>query len=305
MELIALAAAAALTYRLARKLSGDPYAAAISAALYVFSPVVRVLASTDARLAASTALLPLLFLRFYRITEMERGGDAVERRLVLFLNAVVLAAAGATDPRFAVAAAAVVWLVILLGLFMDRRRKWEVWSTPVLGWLWTTLCAILLYAPLWWARRLRPGYAGGPLAGVLPAGADFAALWEPSPAYTGMAACALALAGLNLSRSYRAQARLWFFFSTVMLWLALGPRFLINGRYLWWAPVLGRGTQKIPLLSGVDPAFYAAAGQLGLAFLAAYGFTALLARVDPAKARWTRPAAAAAVILLLAGDFLR
>jgi len=306
LELLALIAAAVLAFRLARKLCGDPYAACLAAVLYVFSPVIRLLTAESPRLAAGTALLPLLCILFYWTNELPRDEPGHERKIRIGVLALCLAALGFIDPRFALTAGLLIWLALLLGYLMDRRRRSEVWAAPFSAWALATAAAIALYAPLWWWRRLHPGGpAGGALSGFPLAGADFMELWYPSPFYIGMTAYVMAIAALLLTRSYRQQARLWFILCGFMLWLAIGPEFRIAGRYLWWVPALYRGAGRIPPLAGVDPCFYAAAAQLSLSVLSAFGFGALLSHVDPLKLRWVRPIATALIGMLIIGDFLR
>ena len=305
MELFALTAAGVFTFRLARKLSGDPYAASLAAVIFIFSPVVRVLIAAHPRPAAAAVLLPFLLLRFYRLTDLERDGDPHRRRVVIFLAAASLAFAGVLYPGFAVAANFLLWLVLLIGYLMDRRRRWDIWGAPILGWFWASAVSILLYLPVWWWRRLHPGALGGALSSLSINGADFIDLWQPSPYYAGMGVCVMALAGLNLTRSYRQQARLWFLVSGFMMWLSLGSRFMLGGRYIWWVPALNRGLSKIPLYTDVEPIFYAASAQLALGLLSAYGFAALLTRVPPLKVRWVRPLLTALLAFLIIGDLLR
>ncbi len=305
MELLGLIVAAALTFHLAHRLCGDPYAASLAGILFVFSPIVRLLAAKDARLAACMALLPLLFILFYRTGDIPHDEPGYARKLHLGALALCLAFMGVFDPRFAVVANLLVWMVLLLGYAMDRRRRSEMWGPPFLGWTIATVASLALYLPLWWWRRLHPGAVGGALTAFPLTGTDFMDLWRPSAFYVGMSAFVIAIAALQLARSYRNQARLWFMLGGFMFWLSVGPRFILQGRYLWWVPALYRGARKIPLLADVDPSFFAAAGQFALAILAAYGFGALMTRVHPTKLRWLRPIMTAVLAFLLIGDFLR
>ncbi len=250
------------------------------------------------------ALLPLLLVLFYSVNAVP-AEERTERRIHTFAVALALAALGVFDPRFAVVADLLVWLVLAIGYTMDKRRKSEMWGPPFKAWTFATLGGLACYLPLWWWRRLHPGAVGGPLSVFPLTGADFLELGWPSEYYVGLVAAVLAVSALRLAMSYRDQARLWFILACVCVWMSFGPRFMLGGRYLWWVPALYRGARKIGMLADIDPSFFAAAGQFCLAILAGYGFAALLTRVPPRKVRWLRPLATAAIALLLIGDFLR
>ncbi|MFH2201975.1 MAG: hypothetical protein ABIJ96_02565 [Elusimicrobiota bacterium] len=300
MELLALIAAAVLMFQLARKLCGDPYGAALASVVYVFSPAVRTLAAESVNLAFCLPLLPLLFLLFYRTNDIARDAPGYRRKLHIAALTLCLGTGGALDSRFALTAGLLVWIVLLLGYLMDRRRRGETWGPPFAAWAAATVGGIALYAPLWWWHRMHPASAA-----VLTTGADFMQLWQPSPYYVGMAAFGMATGALILAQSYQSQARLWFMAAGLMLWLTIGLRLHVAGHALWWVPALYRGLIKIPLYAGVDPYFFAAAGQFTFALLTAFGFGALLTRAHPTQLRWLRPALCAFIALTLLGDGLR
>jgi len=279
---------------LARRLCGDPLAAAVAAAAYALAPGRGAFAGPAALWPA--ALPPFLWL-FYRTSESEESPWRAA-----WPCALALAVGAAVAPAFSICAGAFVWLLILGGFAADRRRSWAVWSPAFGRWGAACLEGALLYFPLWLLRAWHPRVPFPPSAF---GGVDAAALLTPGAAYLGLATLALAACGAALSRSYRSQARLWLAEAGLLVWLSCGADFLIRGRPLWWIPCLYLAFAKLPWLRDVPPILYVEPARLALALTAAFGVSALLARLPAWKLTWTRAAAAAVLGAAVAADFLR
>jgi hypothetical protein len=288
---------------LARRLCGDHYGALVAGVAYAMAPSVRFVISSDPRSGLAIAALPVLFILFYRLNDLHPTDTPAQRKGIAAL-ALTLGVSGLFDPRLTTVSAFLLWLALGVSYFLDKARRGEVWGPPFKGLAWATVFGVLTYLPFWFARRSDPTTLGG----AYPAGmngADLTWLLTPSYAYVGISLLALIGAALTLTRSYRAQAKLWTGLGLVLLWAGLGAKFSWGGHYIWWIPALYKGLARMGPLGGVPPEHFSAIGHLAFALVAGYGFGGLLTQLSPRAAAWLRPAACTATSLLLALDFLR
>jgi len=307
---VLLGAAAATAFVLARRLTGDSYAAVPAAAVFALSPAAVSIARIDRRLAVCVHLLPVLFMLFYRLTETPIDGPPGKRRLLSGVVVSVLGSQAYLDHRFATMAGLSIWIVLLTGFFMHSPRREGDWTEPFRTWTLCSLFGFLCYVPLWWMRRNTAGGWAVPPAPM--GGADLLSLWIPAgglpgqaAAYIGLAAAALAVFAVVRSRSYRQQTRLWAVLALLCLWLSLGPGVHCNGEYLWWVPALYRGVRRVGWLGSVPPLYFLVAAQLAMAVLCAFAMRTFWTLFPLKSLRWIRPLASAAAAALVVADYSR
>ena len=297
MSVLIVALAALAAGRLGRRLCGDAFAATSAALVYGLSPTIEVLARADARTAGWTVLLPILLICFYRSNESVESGFRAA-----LPSGGVLALCGTLDPRVAIASGILIGSLLLAGYLMDRQKSSAVWNPAFGRWLMASGIGVALYSPLWLWRTRHP--VALPLEFSYEA-INAARLLHPSPHYLGFAACALAVAAVTLSRSYRGPARLWGWIAATMIWLSLGPDFRFGGRTFPWVPCLYLGASKLPWVRDVPPILFAACGKLSLGILSAFGLLALSTRLPARHLLWTKIALTAATAAILCADYLR